>query len=83
MAAGARERAGTDWALSVTGIAGPEGGTPEKPVGLVYLGLAGPEGVVAEEHRLRGDRAAIRSRAAAYALHLLRRALAGEALRDA
>ena len=78
MAVGARTRAGTHWALSVTGIAGPEGGTPERPVGLVHLGLAGPEGVVSEEHHLRGDREAIRSRAAAHALHLLRRALAGE-----
>lgn len=79
MAAGARARVGTDWALSVTGVAGPEGGTPDTPVGLVYLGLAGPDRVVAEEHRMRGDRAAIRARSAAYALHLLRRALAGEA----
>jgi nicotinamide-nucleotide amidase len=75
MAAGARGLLGSDWALSVTGIAGPAGGTPEKPVGLVYVGLAGPQGVAANEHRLRGDRERIRQRAAALALHALRLAL--------
>ena len=60
MAAGVRSLVGSDWALSVTGIAGPGGGSPEKPVGLVYVGVAGPGGVSAREHRLRGDRERIR-----------------------
>jgi nicotinamide-nucleotide amidase len=77
MAAGARRVTGADWALSVTGIAGPGGGTPEKPVGLVYLGVAGPgELLEAHERRFRGDRERVRGRAAATAIHLLRVALA-------
>jgi nicotinamide-nucleotide amidase len=72
MAAGARERLGAAVAVAVTGIAGPGGGTPEKPVGLVYLHAAGPEGEAARELHLPGDRAAVRGRATAAALHLLR-----------
>jgi PncC family amidohydrolase len=75
MAEGARRLLGSDWALSVTGIAGPGGGTPDKPVGLVYVGRTGPGGTVVEEHRLRGDRLRIRQRSVALALHLLRRGL--------
>jgi nicotinamide-nucleotide amidase len=75
MAEGVRRLVGSDWALSVTGIAGPGGGTPDKPVGLVYVGRAGPDGVVVEEHRLRGGRRRIRERTVAMALHLLRRGL--------
>ena len=74
MAAGARRRLGADVAVSVTGVAGPGGGTPEKPVGLVYLHAAGPDG--AERHadlHLPGDRATIRTRATVAALHLVRR----------
>jgi nicotinamide-nucleotide amidase len=72
MAAGARERLGADVAVAVTGIAGPGGGSPEKPVGLVDLHAAGPDGVLAREIDFPGDREAIRGRAAAAALHLLR-----------
>ncbi|MEW6581831.1 MAG: CinA family nicotinamide mononucleotide deamidase-related protein [Actinomycetota bacterium] len=77
MARGARAAVGADWAVAVTGIAGPGGGTPDKPVGLVHLALAGPGGVEdAHSPRvLRGDRERIRERAAAIAVHLLRRAL--------
>jgi nicotinamide-nucleotide amidase len=76
MASGARETLDADVAVSVTGVAGPGGGTDEKPVGLVYLHASGPSGEQAVELRLPGDRDAVRRRAAASALHLLRRLLA-------
>lgn len=79
MALGARRLTGADWALSVTGVAGPGGGTVEKPVGLVYVGLAGPDGVRSVRQQRGGDRGEIRARSVATALHLLRRALAGAA----
>ncbi len=75
MAAGARERLGADVALAVTGVAGPGGGTPEKPVGLVYLHAEGLEGARPAELTLPGDRAAVRARATVAGLHLLRRLL--------
>ncbi len=75
MARGARERLGADVALAVTGIAGPGGGTPEKPVGLVFLHAAAPDGGRALEFSFPGDRQAIRARAAVAALHLVRRLL--------
>jgi nicotinamide-nucleotide amidase len=75
MAAGARERLGADVAVAVTGIAGPGGGTPEKPVGLVFLHAEAPQGALPYEALLPGDRAAVRGRAAAAALHLVRRLL--------
>jgi len=56
----------------VTGIAGPDGGTPEKPVGLVYLHAEGPDGGHGREFDYPGDRAAIRARAVVSALHLVR-----------
>jgi competence/damage-inducible protein CinA-like protein len=73
MAWGARARLGTDAAVSVTGIAGPDGGSEEKPVGLVNLCAAGPGGELASELRLPGDRETIRRRATVAALHLLHR----------
>jgi nicotinamide-nucleotide amidase len=72
MAAGARKRLGAEVAVAVTGIAGPGGGTPEKPVGLVYLHAEGPEGGAGRELNLPGDRAAVRGRSTAAALHLVR-----------
>jgi nicotinamide-nucleotide amidase len=72
MAAGARERLGADLAVAVTGVAGPGGGSAEKPVGLVYLHVEGPDGALARELNLPGDRDAIRSRAAVAALHGVR-----------
>ena len=76
MAEGARESLGADVAVAVTGVAGPGGGTPEKPVGLVHLCAAGPGRKLASELHLPGDREAIRRRATAAALHLLRELLA-------
>jgi nicotinamide-nucleotide amidase len=76
MAAGVRQRLGTDIGVSVTGVAGPGGGTPEKPVGLVYLHASGPEGELAAEFSVPADRETIRVRATVAALHLLRRLLA-------
>lgn len=74
MARGAARRAGTRFAVSVTGVAGPDGGTPEKPVGLVWFGVAGPGGVRSEERRfVVRERDLIRQFAANTALDLLRR----------
>jgi nicotinamide-nucleotide amidase len=75
MAAGARERLQADVAIAVTGIAGPDGGTEEKPVGLVYLHVEGPDGGRGVDFLFPGDRGSIRRRATATALHLVRRVL--------
>ena len=75
MAQGARLAAGSDLALSVTGIAGPEGGTPEKPVGTVYLALAGADSCEAKRYNFQGDREAVRAITCFTALDWLRREL--------
>ena len=75
MAAGARERLGADVAVSVTGVAGPGGGTEEKPVGLVFLHAEGPHGGRGLRFDFPGDRETIRTRSAVAALHLVRRLL--------
>ena len=77
MAVGVRDRLGTTWGISITGIAGPEGGTPTKPVGLVYIGIAGPEIVtsVACQFGSHHDRLLIRWLSVCTALDLLRRQL--------
>jgi nicotinamide-nucleotide amidase len=72
MARGVRERLGADVGVSVTGIAGPDGGTPEKPVGLVYVHAEGPDGGLGRELSFPGDRASIRARSVVIALHLTR-----------
>jgi nicotinamide-nucleotide amidase len=75
MARGAHAALGADVAVSVTGVAGPDGGTEEKPVGLVYFHVSGPDGETAFDFSLRADRETIRRRATATALHLVRRHL--------
>jgi nicotinamide-nucleotide amidase len=75
MADGVRSRLGADIGVAVTGIAGPGGGSPEKPVGLVFAHATGPDGDRAVRTELPGDRAMIRGRATAAALHLVRRLL--------
>lgn len=76
MAFGVRKLTGSDWALSVTGIAGPGGATETRPVGLVYVGLAGPDRLEAREFRFEGDRAEVRRRSVESALAWLEEALA-------
>ncbi len=71
MAEGARRLMGTDLAVSVTGIAGPGGGSAEKPVGLVWFGLASASGVATDKKTFAGDREAVRAAATEHALELL------------
>lgn len=80
MAQGARNAAGTDFALSISGIAGPDGGTPEKPVGTVCVGLAHAGGVRACRIIHTGTRDLVRDRACKTALTLLRYHLMGKEL---
>lgn len=75
MAQGVRDSAGADFGLGVTGIAGPEGGTPEKPVGLVYVAIASESGVESRELHLRGDRERVRDRTTKTILNILRLAI--------
>jgi PncC family amidohydrolase len=82
MASGARDELDAEVAVSVTGVAGPGGGSPEKPVGLVYLHAVTPDQSHGVELRLPGNRDAVRRRAAVSALHLLRRVLAQSRHRD-
>ena len=75
MAEGIRERSGSDLALAVTGIAGPGGGSVEKPVGLVYIALASAAGCEVRECRFSGSREEIRILTAGTALEMLHRHL--------
>ena len=75
MAEGLRETASTTWSLAITGIAGPDGGTAEKPVGTIHLAVAAPTGTTHRLVRLGGDRTRIQDLAAASAIDLLRRQL--------
>ncbi len=72
MAAAAKRLAGSDYAISVSGIAGPDGGTADKPVGTVCIGFATPDGVVTRKFVFTGDREMIRDRSAKMALTMLR-----------
>ena len=71
MAEGARRLLKTDMAVSLTGIAGPDGGSDAKPVGLVWFGLATKDGVRTEKAIFRGDRAQVRAQAVTHALGML------------
>ena len=75
MAEGARTVTRSDFALAVTGVAGPEGGSDEKPVGLVYVACAGPHGASVTRGQYPGDRASVREFSGTAALHLLHDAL--------
>jgi len=78
MAAGGRRVLGVDFCLSDTGIAGPGGGSPLKPVGLFYLGLSCREGTYSREYQFSGDRLANKQAAARAALGWLKDFLSGE-----
>jgi nicotinamide-nucleotide amidase len=75
LASGARERLGSDYGIGITGVAGPGGGSDEKPVGTVHLAVAGPQRVEHRRVRFPGDRARVRWQATQLALELLRREL--------
>ena len=79
MAQGVRQVCGADIGLAITGLAGPTGATPTKEIGLTYVALCDAGGTTLEEHRLRGDRAMVKERAAQGALFLLYRSLSGVA----
>lgn len=83
MAAGARATFGADLAVSTTGVAGPDGGTPEKPVGFVCFGLATADGVRTAAHQLWGTRDWVKLLASQVALDMVRRAALGLPLWDA
>jgi nicotinamide-nucleotide amidase len=78
MASGVRTRLAADWGIGITGIAGPTGGTDDKPVGLVHWAVAGPGGVWAEHRVFPGDRSVVREWSLNNALDLLRRRLASD-----
>jgi nicotinamide-nucleotide amidase len=77
LARGAREQAGVEIGVGITGVAGPEGGTPEKPVGTVFISVASPGGESVRRFRFTGSRAIVRERSAQAALDLVRRHVLG------
>ena len=79
MASGVRTALRTDWSIAVSGIAGPDGGTPEKPVGTVWMAVAGPEGVRSAVSVFPGTRDLVIGRSSLAALNMLRKALLREA----
>jgi competence/damage-inducible protein CinA-like protein len=78
MAAGIRARLGADIGVGITGVAGPDGGTPDKPVGLVHICVTGPDRSITRRIQLPGARADVRARAVVVAMHLIRNLLTGE-----
>ena len=72
MAEKIRALANTDYGISITGIAGPEGGTPDKPVGTVFVGLADDQKTIVKQYNFPGDRERIRFMSTQAALNLLR-----------
>jgi nicotinamide-nucleotide amidase len=78
LAAGARSRLGAGIGVGITGVAGPDGGTEEKPVGLVCFCVEGPDGSLTRAINLPGNRADVRDRSTTVALHMIRRLLLGE-----
>jgi len=77
MARGIRLSSGSDIGVSITGIAGPDGGTHEKPVGLVYIGYSDSKTTYVEQHFFNGNRIVIKERSASSALHLVRKMIQG------
>ena len=77
MAQGARRATGADWAVSVTGIAGPGGGSNEKPVGTVWVAVEGPDAHSVERHLFSGSRSEVRDASVTAALALVQRLLEG------
>jgi nicotinamide-nucleotide amidase len=75
MVRGAAKAASSDTAIAITGIAGPDGGTEEKPVGLVFIACLVHDKITIKEHRMKGNREKIREQSVIYALDLLRRSL--------
>jgi nicotinamide-nucleotide amidase len=71
-------RGDANWSLAVSGVAGPDGGTPEKPVGTVWVAVAGPDGIDARRYHFPGNRPMVRDRTAKTALQMLRYRLLGE-----
>ena len=76
MAEGIRKVMHTDFGVGITGIAGPDGGTPQKPVGLVYIAVAGPDRTAVKKNRFTGTRKQIKFQTTQTALDMLRRMLA-------
>jgi nicotinamide-nucleotide amidase len=71
MASGAAQRAGADYAVAISGIAGPDGGTEDKPVGTVWFAWLSPDGIVARKYLLKGDRVSVREQAVKISLQEL------------